>query len=45
MRERAGSGSRDLGFSDRDLGKRAGKCCHINTSVRLPERKRDQFFE
>ena len=35
MRERAGSGSRDLSFSNRDLGKRAGKCCHANTSARL----------
>ena len=35
--ERAGwLGSRDLGFSNRDLGKRAGNFCHMNTSSRLP---------
>ena len=29
-------GYRDLGFSNRDLGKRARNFCHINTSSRLP---------
>ena len=29
-------GYRDLGFSNRDLGKRARNFCHMNTSSRLP---------
>ena len=33
--ERAGwLGSRDLGFPNRDLAKRTGKFCHMNTSAR-----------
>ena len=44
--ERAGwLGSRDLGFSNRDLGKSAGKFFHMNTSARLTGWKRDEFFE
>ena len=37
-------GSRDLGFSNRDLAKRAGKFCHMNTSAQLPGWKGDVFF-
>ena len=43
--ERAGwLGSRDLGFSDRDLGKRNGKFCHVNTSAPSPGWKRNESF-
>ena len=35
--EKAGwLGSRDLGSCNRDLGKRAEKFCHMNTSAWLP---------
>ena len=45
MRGQGWLGSRDLGFSNRDLGKWAGKFFHMNTSTRLPGWKRDEFFE
>ena len=42
--EKAGwLGPRGLGFSNRDLVKRARKFCHMNTSPRLPGWKRQEF--